>query len=82
MQKFVTLVAIATFSMATSAWSAESIVVGFDGGDNEGFVGNALFEATDGNPGGAARHVSDSFFNELRTGDASAGFRRRRAFTT
>jgi hypothetical protein len=63
-----TLLAIAVFSFAAGANAASSTVVGFDGGDPSGFSGNALFEATDGNPGGAARHVTDLFFNELRTG--------------
>lgn len=55
-------------SLAVSAPAAETSVAGFDGGSNDGFNGNALFEATGGNPGGAARHVSTLFFNELRTG--------------
>jgi hypothetical protein len=63
-----TLLAIAGLAFATSANAASSTVVGFDGGDPSGFSGNALFEATGGNPGGAARHVTDLFFNELRTG--------------
>jgi hypothetical protein len=45
-----------------------STIVGFDGGDNGGFQGNAFFESTGGNPGGRAHHLNDSFFNELRTG--------------
>ncbi len=60
--------AVAMFACATNASAASSTVVGFDGGDNGGFSGNALFEATGGNPGGAARHVTDLFFNDLRTG--------------
>ena len=50
------------------AVGADSTVVGFDGGSSDGFTGNALFQATDGNPGGAARHVTDLLFNDLRTG--------------
>ena len=69
---------LAMCALTTSAHGAETTAVGFDGGDSMGFSGNALFEATDGNPGGAARHVSDLFFNELRTGapgeDANPGF--------
>lgn len=64
--------------LATSAHAANTTVAGFDGGSNDGFSGNALFEATGGNPGGAARHVTGLFFNELRTGalsePANAGF--------
>ncbi len=59
---------LASASCALTAHAAGTTVVGFDGGSNGGFSGNALFEATDGNPGGAARHVSDLFFNDLRTG--------------
>ncbi len=68
MRKMATFMAIAVFSFALEASAASSTMVGFDGGDPSGFSGNALFEATDGNPGGAARHVTDLFFNELRTG--------------
>lgn len=57
--------------LAATASAASTTVVGFDGGDDGGFSGNALFEATGGNPGGAARHVTDLFFNELRTGGVS-----------
>lgn len=53
---------------ASGALAASTTVAGFDGGANDGFTGNALFEATGGNPGGAARHVTDLFFNSLRTG--------------
>ena len=45
-----------------------STVVGFDGGDNGGFQGNAFFQASGGNSGGRAHHLNDSFSNELRTG--------------
>jgi hypothetical protein len=48
--------------------AASTTVVGFDGGDPGDFTGNAIFEATGGNPGGAARHLGLFFFNELRTG--------------
>ena len=64
----VTVVSVAICSWAASIFAASTAVVGFDGGSNGGFSGNALFEATGGNPGGAARHVSDLFFNDLRTG--------------
>jgi hypothetical protein len=66
-RKFACL-AVATVALTTSAYGAETTAVGFDDGDSMGFSGNALFEATDGNPGGAARHVTDLFFNVLRTG--------------
>lgn len=59
---------LALCAVATGVRGAETTTVGFDDGDNMGFSGNALFEATDGNPGGAARHVGDLFFNDLRTG--------------
>lgn len=68
MRKMILILTVAMCSLTMIAYGAESTVVGFDGGDNEGFTGNALFEAEDGNPGGAARHVSDLFFNDLRTG--------------
>jgi hypothetical protein len=49
---------------------ADTVTVGFDGGSDGGFIGNALFEATGGNPGGTARFdpMFDLFFTELRTG--------------
>ncbi|MEZ5064953.1 MAG: hypothetical protein R3B81_09465 [bacterium] len=68
MRTLATLLAVAVISLATNANAASPTVAGFDGGNNDGFSGNALFEATDGNPGGCARHVTDLFFNELRTG--------------
>ncbi|MEL7472674.1 MAG: hypothetical protein AAGK04_05090 [Planctomycetota bacterium] len=54
--------------VATSMAMPNSTVVGFDGGSDGGFQGNAFYEATGGNPDGRARHFNDSFFNELRTG--------------
>ncbi len=63
-----TLAVAAAGLLSTHAIAASTTVVGFDGGSDGGFTGNALFEATDGNPGGAARHVTDLFFNDLRTG--------------
>ena len=68
MRRIITVLAIAMCSLTTIAYGAASTIVGFDGGNNEGFTGNAFFEATGGNPGGAARHLNDSFFNDLRTG--------------
>ncbi len=55
--------------LALPAFGASTTVVGFDGGSDGGFMGNAFFEATGGKPGGNARHFApDLFFNELRTG--------------
>jgi hypothetical protein len=55
--------------LATTAHAASTTVVGFDGGSNDGFQGNAFFEATGGNPGGNARHLApDLFGSSLRTG--------------
>ncbi len=68
MKRMITLLAAAICALSTLALGAENTMVGFDDGDNGGFTGNALFEATGGNPGGVAHHVSDVFFNELRTG--------------
>lgn len=68
MRTMATLLAFATFFLATNAAAATNTVVGFDGGDPMGFTGNAFFEATGGNPGGAARHDGIFFFNDLRTG--------------
>ncbi|RMF85095.1 MAG: PEP-CTERM sorting domain-containing protein [Planctomycetota bacterium] len=65
-RRFGVLMALAGISAAAHA--ASTTVAGFDGGSNDGFTGNAVFEASGGNPGGAARHAGDFFFNELRTG--------------
>jgi len=55
--------------LATTVDAASTTVVGFDGGSNDGFMGNAFFEATGGNPGGNAHHVAPDFFGiSLRTG--------------
>ena len=45
-----------------------STVVGFDGGSNDGFQGNALDVPTGGNPGCVARSVGTIEFPSLRTG--------------
>ena len=58
----------AVCAIATSTFAASSTVVGFDGGSDGGFSGNAFFVADNGNPGGNAHHLNDSFFNDLRTG--------------
>ncbi len=69
MKKLASTVLVSALGFVTSgALAADTTVVGFDGGDNGGFSGNAIFEATGGNPGGAARHITDLFFNDLRTG--------------
>lgn len=59
---------VGTCLLSGGAFAASTTVAGFDGGSNDGFTGNAVFESTGGNPGGAARHITDLFFNELRTG--------------
>lgn len=73
-----TATVIAACLCSSSVYSATTTVAGFDGGSDDGFMGNAVFEATGGNPGGAARHLTNLFFNELRTGGlgepANAGF--------
>ena len=56
------------FCASGLAMAAQSTVVGFDGGTNGGFQGNAFFEATNGNPGGNAHHLVEAFGMELRTG--------------
>jgi hypothetical protein len=43
-------------------------VVGFDGGDNGGFTGNAFFESSGGNPDGNAHFLLETFGIELRSG--------------
>ncbi len=51
-----------------AALAVSTTVAGFDGGSNDGFSGNAFFEATGGNPGGVA-HTPDLIeFPSLRTG--------------
>jgi hypothetical protein len=58
--------------------AAFTTTAGFDGGADDGFSGNAFFEATGGNPDGNAHHFGSFFFNEIRTGavgePANAGF--------
>ncbi|MCA9309993.1 MAG: hypothetical protein KDA21_02245 [Phycisphaerales bacterium] len=66
MNVYQSAIGVAVFTTAVTA--AGTTVVGFDGGSNGGFTGNAVFEASGGNPGGAARHITDLFFNDLRTG--------------
>lgn len=50
------------------AYAVAPTNAGFDGGADDGFTGNAFFEATGGNPGGNAHHDALIFFNDLRTG--------------
>jgi hypothetical protein len=60
--------AVVSAWLATSTFAASTTVVGFDGGTDGGFTGNAFFEATGGNPGGNAHHLGFLFWNEIRTG--------------
>lgn len=60
----IALVALSPLALA----GPETTVVGFDGGDAQGFTGNAFFVDSGGNPGGNAHHSVDLFFNDLRTG--------------
>ena len=68
MRKLIMLLAVAICSLSAIAYGAETTIVGFDGGSDDGFIGNAYFEEEGGNPGGVARHLMDGFFNDLRTG--------------
>ena len=64
-----TMFVAATWFLTTLTYAASSAVVGFDGGSDDGFIGNAFFEATGGNPGGNAHHIAPDFFGiSLRTG--------------
>ncbi len=54
--------------LTSTTFAASTTVAGFDGGSNDGFTGNAFFEASGGNPGGNAHHDAPIFFNDLRTG--------------
>ena len=60
----------ATLTIGSTALAGPTTtVVGFDGGSDGGFTGNAFFEPTGGNDGGRARHLAPAlFFNSLRTG--------------
>jgi hypothetical protein len=66
--RWATVFPVAMCFLAANAHAASSTVVGFDGGSDGGFSGNAFFEAAGGNPGGNAHHDGPFFFNELRTG--------------
>jgi hypothetical protein len=64
----VVLSAMVMCLVATPAFAQFPTVVGFDGGLNDGFVGNFNFEATGGNPGGNAHNPNVAvFFPSLRT---------------
>lgn len=52
---------------ATPTFAQFPTTVGFDGGADEGFGGNFVFEAADGNPGGNASLNSFVFFPSLGT---------------
>ena len=64
--KFVMMALVAL--LAGQLQAATPTVVGFDGGSDDGFTGNAFFEAAGGNPDGNAHHFAQIFFNEIRTG--------------
>lgn len=49
-------------------FAATSTNAGFDGGDSNGFTGNASFLANGGNPGGSADFFVQAFGVSLRTG--------------
>ena len=78
MKETIAITGVTMGVLATPAFSQSTTVAGFDGGSNDGFSGNAFFEAKGGNPGGNAHHDAALFFNELRTGapsePANAGF--------
>lgn len=62
------LSAMAMCFVATPAFAQFPTVVGFDGGSNDGFEGNFIFEAAGGNPGGNAHNPNVAvFFPSLRT---------------
>src|SRR5262245_51242748 len=60
--------AAALGTASPAALAASSTVVGFDGGTDGGFTGNAFFEANGGNPDGVAHFFIENFGIELRTG--------------
>ena len=68
MKKMIMILTVAICSLSLLAFGAETMVVGFDGGSDGGFSGNAYFEGTGGHPDGVAHHLGLFFFNELRTG--------------
>ena len=67
------MLAVAVAVVTGCAWSAvaqaaSATVVGFDGGTDGGFTGNALFDPVGGNPQGTAHFALQTFGIELRTG--------------
>jgi uncharacterized protein (TIGR03382 family) len=58
----------AAFAAPAATLAASSTVVGFDGGSDGGFTGNAFYEAAGGNPLGNAHFLIENFGIELRTG--------------
>ncbi|MEM8679575.1 MAG: hypothetical protein AAGF97_09515, partial [Planctomycetota bacterium] len=60
---------VAVCGLCGTAYGASTTVAGFDDGSNDGFTGNAFFDATGGNPGGNANHLAQFMqFVSLRTG--------------
>jgi hypothetical protein len=68
MKETIAVTSVTMCMLATPAFSQSTTVAGFDGGADDGFTGNAFFEAAGGNPGGNAHHLALIFFNDLRTG--------------
>lgn len=62
------LAVTALCSWSGAALAASSTVVGFDGGTDGGFTGNAYYESVGGNPLGNAHFLIENFGIELRTG--------------
>lgn len=60
--------ALAACTLSVHALAQSSTTVGFDGGSDGGFTGNAFYEAAGGNPGGTAHHLVTAFYLGLRTG--------------
>ena len=59
---------VALLGVSANAWAVSATTVGFDGGSDGGFTGNAFFEATGGNPNGNAHFFLQTFGLSLRTG--------------
>jgi hypothetical protein len=68
------LAALACAAVSAASHAASSTVVGFDGGDDGGFAGNAFFEADGGSPGGNAHFLIENFGIELRSGAVGEPF--------
>jgi hypothetical protein len=62
------ITATALCSLSAASQAASSTVVGFDGGTDGGFGGNAYYVPNGGNPGGNAFFLLETFGIELRTG--------------